>query len=844
MARPDSYEPVELAGEDLAPPAQRPPLVRRVPGLSGLTRPGVLLAAGAAIAVAAACATWMLSRDDSPSPADLLSDAFALLDGQDDPSSRRRALDLARQLEGEDYRAPDFAGALFFIEGIVAFRDAQDADEPQRERQYLIAERMLRECESRALVAHRRPEWAFALGMSLHRLGKASEARPLLEEAVRTWPAGRIEASISLTDIYLDLKTPGLLEQALALNQTVIDNPGLDSERRDRAMLQRAQVLFGLDRSAEAEEILRTSVADEASGNLATTVLRARTLMAERRFAEALELLRPVAGSDGLEQTYPRQALYLMGVCATELGDSESAIAHFERTSEWEPRSHEGLAASVRAGALLRKAGRHEESLDAYQRALQQVVRVEDFRNRWLGIDDFRSEILAAWNGWVEAGAFEQAIALASRMTPLLPEMQAADLSARAQQRWAENLSGEFAAATVAGQRILEPRLRARWRASGEAFARLAGLSQTLPEHAEALWASAEHYRQGHDLERALEQYTRFINTRPAKLLSLAILRRGETLFDLGRLDDALAHFERIVEAYPGSPVAFEAAYLIGACRLERNEPDEAERAWRALLASAELTPAAREWRNALFSLGKLLYDRAALAAGTNDSLGGAAATPAERAKREAESVARTLNRWEEAVSRLAEFVERYSDDPRTIEARYLLARALGRAAELHRRSLERAETDNARREEHRRMLGLLERADAELHVLQRDLSRLDEDGRLDELGSRILRSVNFELGHNAYAREAYDDALTQYALAANRYPQSPQTLVAYVQMTNCYSRLHRPAEARSMVEQARVIIQGLPERSFDDPGTNLNRAEWIGVIERLRRLQPQISYQ
>ncbi|MEX0703437.1 MAG: tetratricopeptide repeat protein [Planctomycetales bacterium] len=815
------------------------------PGGRGWSRPFRALARGlhggrrARFAAGAAVAGllvggWFLFRDDEPSPAELQRHALALLDEADDLDRRGEALDVARRLEALDYRDPEFAGALPFIQGIVAFRDARDLEESQRERQYLIAERMLRECESRALVAERRAEWAFALGMSLHRVGKASEARPLLEEALRSWGPGRLEAAASLTDIYLDLKTPEILAEALALNEGVVAHPALAPAQRDRAYLQRAQILLGLERGAEAEDILRTQVSDEASSNLATIVFRGRTMMAERKYREALELLKPVAADLGLEQSYPRQAMFLMGLCATELEDTDAAVNYFERTAEKYPRSHEGLAASFRCAVLLRKSGRHEESLGAYQRALEQVRRTEDFRNRWLDLDEFRNEILEAWNGWVEGGAFEEAIGLARLMAPLFPETQAAELAARANQRWAEELEREFASASFAERIELARRLRARWRLSGEAFAELARLRRASAEYGEALWMSAEHFRHGHDFEMALEQVTRFINTRPPKLLSVALVRRGETLFDLNRLDDALAHFQRVVDAYPSSPVAFEAAYAIGACHLERNDVDAAERAWRELLASQELTPAAKEWRNALFSLGRLMYHRAALAEREARSVPAAEELDPTG---QAASASEAFDRWAEASRRLGEFAERYPEDSRAVEARYLLARSLQHSAELPRRRLRKAETENARREEFLKMQRLLQRAKGELAALLRDLTKLDETGSLDDFGDEILRNVYFELGHNAYAMENHEEALAHYAIASNHYPQAAQVLVAYIQMTNCYDRLHRPDEARSMIEQAKVIINGMPDRTFEDRSTNMTRAEWQDAVERLRRL-------
>ena len=80
---------------------------------------------------------------------------------------------------------------------------------------------------------------------------------------------------------------------------------------------------------------------------------------------------------------------------------------------------------------------------------------------------------------------------------------------------------------------------------------------------------------------------------------------------NLARLDDAMRDFQDAISNNPTDPVAFQARYLIGQCHLERDEIGQAESAWRKILDSHELNPTAIEWRTALYSLGKLLYDTA-----------------------------------------------------------------------------------------------------------------------------------------------------------------------------------------------------------------------------------------
>ena len=119
--------------------------------------------------------------------------------------------------------------------------------------------------------------------------------------------------------------------------------------------MQRAQIFLALGRNADAEDAL-THVSEDSAGNQGAIVFRAQTLLAEMKYRQALEILEPVASDIGLEQTFPRQASYLMGVCAEQLADIDRdvnydrAVSYYERTAQKYAKSHEGLAANLRGG--------------------------------------------------------------------------------------------------------------------------------------------------------------------------------------------------------------------------------------------------------------------------------------------------------------------------------------------------------------------------------------------------------------------------------------------------------------------------------------------------------------
>jgi tetratricopeptide (TPR) repeat protein len=798
------------------------------------------------LAGASACAlcvlvgtVWTLSRDEGPSASQRCATALRLLNDRANPEAWHNARKMAQDLDRADFRDPEFSGATEFILGIADFRDANSTWEMDRERLYLKAARYLQATENRGLPDERRPEWAYVLGTALHKIGSISEARPRLEEAVVTFEPGRLVAATLLVESYLDTRTPEELAKALELNTAILETPDLDEMKRDRAYLQQAQIYLALGRNSDAAESIKR-VSETATGDNQTTLFRAQTMMAEGKYSEAMSILEPIKNEIGLEREFPRKAAFLIGVCHEKLDNIDQAISVHSATSATYKESHEGLAASLRLADLLLNQKSDEKALQAYRGALDQVRRPEDFHNPWLSLEEFRRVIRAAWNTWAQRHSYREAIALSNAMTPLLPDVEAFRLAAIANQRWAEHLEAELSHAPYSEQKRRKQELLEHWQLSAKDFSKLANSLKTSAEYPGTLWISALHYRRGHDFENALRQITRFINTQPNKLLPLAIVRRGEILMDLDRLkgeDSPLEHFRRVVDNYRTDPAAFEAQYLIGKCHLERNEWQEAEASWRQILTSEALTPAANEWRLALFSLGRLLYHTAEMLHAqsveprTN-------ITPDEKAQ----LVADAFQRWDEAITRLDEFLKRYPDVNESIEARYLLAKALQKNTELPRRKLEEAETDLSRIELRRQMQELLTLAIAQFEVLQVELNEIESRGQLDELGKRMHRDSYFEIAHTHYALDNYSDAITAYSSAANKYPRDPHVLLAYLQMTNCYDRLGQPAEARSMLLQAKVILKDMPDEIWKAQLTNMNAGSWENWIFWARQLHHSIG--
>lgn len=776
--------------------------------------------------LAGSVASWKMTRVEPPTIVELLTEALAELDERNDVPAREKAKNIAQELSHRNDRDLEFPGAAEFILGMVEFRDAEEADESIRDRLFTKAIHSLKGAETYGLRADRRGEWARALGTSLYRTGSATAARPILEEAADTAPYGRPDVMSLLIDIYLDIRQPQELDEALRLGKELTQSE-LTETARDRAWLQLAQVHMARNEPGDAEAALKN--VSQRAWTLGTRVFNAQTRMARREFRQALQDLERVAADAGRDRTFPRQASYLMGVCAENEGDTDAAISYFERTATRYDRSHEAVASLARAARLLQSVGRNEEAVTAYRGALRTVRNTDDFRNRWLTLDDFRRIVVEGWTTWTEARKYDEAIQLARLMPPLIAEPESRELEARSRQQWAEWIDLQMGKESLTAREAFRDESRKRWQDAGAAWAAVAALQKVAINYPDILWASAEAFRRGQALKRSLEQLDAFLATDPKRLQPMALVRRGELLLDLDRAGEAREHFSRVSRDFPNDPAVFIARLRLGDCAVELGKLDEAEKAWRNVLESPELTPDAEQWRLALFSLGRVLCHQADQIAASAPRAGDAAAAETAAPK---SALSDAWPKWDESALKLDEYVRRFPTSAESVEARYLLARGLQRSAGQYLTQLGQAETENARQELQSAMDGRLEHANRHLQQLRTELLENSEAAPLGDFHARILASASFEVGHTFFALKKYEQAIVAYNGAINRFPVDPAVFLACLQLAECYERTGRPFDARSMVQQARIILSSSEDSAFATDKTSLNRDEWSQWID------------
>lgn len=798
-----------------------------------------------ALAVLGGGAFALLGRGEKElTPPEKLAKSLELLAEHDSAEDRILATKLIEDVATAKYTDPDFSGAVPYVRGMLQFYEARDLVGVDIQKPLLKAIDFLEEARLRTIPAERRHELDYALGASLQLVGLKSRAREFLEDALEHYEPERQEISKLLLGSYLEEQSEESLQKCVQRAQELLKDEEMPDDEQELILIQYAQALQLLDRTEEAEKVLTQSESKTTSSQQ-SALLKVRSLMANAdklrqrdekaalaKYLEAQQMLQPLL-APLVKDRVASQANFLMARCAVRLHNDESAINYFQQIVRKYPTTHEGIASHIELADLFRRLGRDEEAIDSYRRALKTIRRPEDFRNRWLTVRQFQDSADRAWDAWAEAGDFDLALAVASEFTPLFSLMRATERLAETHQRWAQKLQAEFDAGGFDKRMSLAPELRQRWRDSGKAYSQLAELVRPTKGYAQVVWQSAVHYANGNDFETSLKQTAAFLDSAPQEGVAQAVLHRGRMQMHLDKLPEAIESFRQVVREFPRDPSTFEARLSIGHCFLEQNKLEDAEKTWRELM-NGSLDPLAKEWRDAKFALSQLLVERATNAARQAVVADG---QPLSDSQKQAREQAFELN--QEAIRHLDEYIRRYPTADSRFEARQLMARALRFSIGRPQEQLQQTMPAAARQQLHKEVATALDRALQELRTLQEELQGLHTAGRLDRLGQQLYRETFLSIPDTLFEQELFDDALDEYRSILNRFPEHPMSLTAYVQMARCHERQGRPEEARMQFEQARQLLQRLPDTAFVPTNTSLTRADWSAWLDWAQQVRP-----
>ena len=744
------------------------------------------------------------------SPEERLELAFAALDSGDRETAEMHAEQLraANHLHIEDASGPSY------ILGVLAGERADENWSKSQRAMHLLAATLLEEAHDRGFPRSRESEGVYLLGRHLYLAGKVAACRLPLNEAIRLKHARTPEILGLLVEANLRDPEPRL-QEALAYNSKYLDHPGHSPDDRQSAILQRGRIQLLL---GDLPGCRKTLEQIPATSNLRSEVaiLRGHALMHEaeamhdgaaakasaaEKYREAIAILRGAQERDTLRNQSTPKAMYLVGRCYVKLADSRAALAQFQSILKRYPDSPEAAATDFQVAELQRNLGHAEEAVAGYRRALEVVGQGDEVSHPWLSLGEVRTACQAAYEEFLKQRHFAAAIEMAKVQAPLVTPARALQLEAGAHRAWGRSLSEQALAAAPAEVPTLEEQSYSQFRHAGRVYMRLAAARFTTRDYPDDLWNGAESYLDGHDYKNAIKLIEEYLKIELRRRRAMALVGLGEALLAQDHPDEALTALKRSIDDYPRDPAIFKARLLASAAYLAKGSVEPAEAALLANLNDSPLAPASQEWRDSLFALGRLLY---------------------------------RAGRYQDAIARLDEAVNRYPTDGQSLDARYLLAAAYAQAACAAQNDTTTQSTTHQRQTHGQQIEQSWRAALVQNDKLLQEILKRQDEKPLSEVEKAMLRNGYFGRAEALFALVRYEEAIHAYSDVVNRYQNEPEVLDAYLQLSECYRRLQQPLEARSALEQAKIALAQLKDNAPFTEVTNYRRDEWTHLLNSL----------
>jgi tetratricopeptide (TPR) repeat protein len=334
-------------------------------------------------------------------------------------------------------------------------------------------------------------------------------------------------------------------------------------------------------------------------------------------------------------------------------------------------------------------------------------------------------------------------------------------------------------------------------RAAGVAFEQLAELRFATRHYSADLWHSAENYFAGHSFTSTVRLLQNYLHNEPELRNAEALLRLGQAYLAIGQIPQSIAAFEECIEFHPLDGATFQARIDCAKAYWHQGDTGRAEQLLRDNIAGSSLKPSSREWKDSLFELGMLLHD---------------------------------TGQYEQAIIALEEAIERYRHDSQRLVAQYVLGESYRRWAH---DLLDRARAAHTAGERDKSLQVANERLTAALkhfEVVQVSITLKTHDLHSDPLLGTMLRNCYMLEGTVLFDLGRFKEAIEAFSNVASLYPDNPFVLETFVQIANCWRRLGQDAKARGAVQQAQIVLQGLPPEADFASTTALNREEW-GIL-------------
>ncbi len=773
-----------------------------------------------------------------------------------------QAKDLADRLRkklGNDYSQ---LGYPLFVQGAVLAHEASELG-PVQERQtlYLVAARYLEEARDRGFPPGRDQEGRYLLATSLFHSGSYAESlRPLLDAASdqqdRAYEIYRLLSIAYLRD------TPPDLNRSLTFNRLWLEAPSLTRAELDEAYLRQSEILLGLHDAAACHTAL-DQIDEDSPLHSEALIIEARLLIQEgdalqgstgdtahvtaegqNKYRQAIDALQRAQSKDLLGVS-TRQSRYLLGICHRKLGDVDAASKALERARCMHYRTPEALAATVAEAELAQERGRGDAALELWLKAIEDVGLPSTYQNPWLSWNDLRGRLIAGQRLFQSSKDFVSALALADALERILPADEVTQARAQTEQAWAEQLLATTATQDAATAEVTQAEAHRRFRLAAVEFRKLAQLRFATRHYADDLWESGRCFLRGQNYELAIELLREYLRHAPKKQSPHGLVGLGEAYLALGRFHEAIQALDECIEYFPKHPESYRARILANQAYQEIGELDKAEALLVENLDNSLLEPTSIPWKQSQYERGKLLY-RQALIRATEGRLALAEASDPNQRQAGLQQLLAAHDLFQQSIDTLGQAITRHERDTQSLQAlflkdvmhaRYCVGEAYRQSADVLSESLRVEPTQSRRNTLTQQMRGYLRESATAHHALQELLIAKQTQDKLSAVEQSMLRNTYFAYADALFDMEAYDEAMTAYAAATNRFQHEPEALEALMQIANCYRRLNAPDEARGTLRQAQAVLSRIRTDADFTKTTRYTQEQWGDVLAWLSQL-------
>jgi tetratricopeptide (TPR) repeat protein len=694
-------------------------------------------------------------------------------------------------------------------QGRVHIMLAESLDMAQKQQKLHIAANYARIIEQTQLALARGVKGDFKiyqrLGESYEALNKTAQALDAYRRAMAMDPDKTLAIQRKVIDLQLAQEDPSPAEGTI---EEYLKNKAITNAERAWAIGEKAQILTDEGKFLEARQLLASALTLEID-TVAMGTLNYRLGYAAFRLGDQAEAERYLrVARDQFQGRHPldADACVLLGKICQDRNDSEQAIAFFDQVLVNHPEAK--VAPSARLGRGVARIMLKEDDAgltDLHDLVDEIATKQTRARFRDDAIAGLRkaSELLANrqnFTGAMEVLAYEQT----------LDPDPAAGFFARlgnVYEKRADQIDNTSVVVSPAEQIKRDAQARDLRTKAGDAYVAYSR-KLTLADdkgYSDAMWKGIDLYDRAANIASVITALELFVAERPDDALAPdALLRLGRSYQAAGQFDKAIAAFQKNQFRYPQSLAASKSAVPLAQAYIAKG-PESFGKAENVLLSVVNnnplLTPESEEFKQALFELGQLFY---------------------------------RTNRFEDAVGRLTEFVDRYPTDQRLGQLLFLMADSYRKSAGVLDAKLAAQKTANVDASGNNVGVDLAEAAAAKRDRLNKAKVLYDRVVDLykthaptTEIDRLYLKLSHFYRADCLYDLGQYAEAIPLYDTAAFRYQEDPSALAAYVQIVNSYCALGKIEEAKTANERAKWLLRRIPPEQFKDGTFSMPKEYW-----------------